>query len=342
MTDIALVTTTIHVPSLLRGVRDIGSDVEMFVAGDMKTPAADVEELCRDIGAYYLSPEEQWEAWPELSEIIGWNSIQRRNFAILAAVNSGADIIYTWDDDNMPRRDVFEVMRHALTDKRHATITANDSGWVNPGSYAVPMYWKRGYPYSLRAFDRPFSRKTTLSSSIPIDIGIVENFILGDPDVNATTRIEKPVEVEAHYQTLATSPKMSWAPLNTQSTAYRRELAPLLFVLPGVGRYDDIWAGYIAQRVMMETEYHILFAGETHQERNPHDLTKDLEQEIFGMRYTEEFCEILKSIPLKRGGSVAENLAILCVQIAHWFTHHELHQTAAFLRRWPDEVAKII
>ena len=38
---------------------------------------------------------------PKLSKLIGWNCIQRRNFAILEAYERGAEIIALIDDDNI-------------------------------------------------------------------------------------------------------------------------------------------------------------------------------------------------------------------------------------------------
>ena len=43
--------------------------------------------------------------YPELSDAIGWNSIQRRNIGLLYAYEQGADVIATVDDDNIPYDD---------------------------------------------------------------------------------------------------------------------------------------------------------------------------------------------------------------------------------------------
>lgn len=72
-------------------------DWELVVAGDKKTPAD--YRLERGI---YITPEEQEKYDPVLSEAIGWNSIQRRNFAFLWAKDMKADIVALVDDDNIP------------------------------------------------------------------------------------------------------------------------------------------------------------------------------------------------------------------------------------------------
>ena len=54
-------------------------DWELIVVGDKKTPHYDYNNL----NCVYLSPEYQEETYPELSEVIGWNSIQRRNLSLI-------------------------------------------------------------------------------------------------------------------------------------------------------------------------------------------------------------------------------------------------------------------
>src|SRR5215472_3795893 len=96
----ALVTTTIQVPKVLELYRRcaksaLRNDCLFFVAGDLKTPP----DL---VGDYiYLPPEKQQADW-KTSRVLPWNSITRRNIAILEALKAKADIIITVDDDNIP------------------------------------------------------------------------------------------------------------------------------------------------------------------------------------------------------------------------------------------------
>ena len=50
----------------------------------------------------------QHNKWNKLSRMIGWNCIQRRNFAILEAYERGAQIIALIDDDNIPYNNWFK------------------------------------------------------------------------------------------------------------------------------------------------------------------------------------------------------------------------------------------
>jgi hypothetical protein len=54
-----------------------------------------------------------------------------------------------------------------------------------------------------------------------------------------------------------------------------------MLVLVGVGRYDDIWGSYIAQRVMAETGHRVHYGKPfVWQERNPQSIWTNLRDEI--------------------------------------------------------------
>src|SRR5882724_6601092 len=95
----ALITTTINVPTVLELYRQHGPDVAFFVAIDRKTPPEALQFFNGLPDCHVVS--EGIPAW-KCSELIGWNSIQRRNIALLEAVKWGANIIVSVDDDNIP------------------------------------------------------------------------------------------------------------------------------------------------------------------------------------------------------------------------------------------------
>ena len=95
-----IATTTINPPTEALLKYASMPDWHVIVAGDLRTPHDLYENLDN---VTYLSPDNQLENYPVLSELIGWKCIQRRNFAILEAYKLGADIIAIIDDDNIPR-----------------------------------------------------------------------------------------------------------------------------------------------------------------------------------------------------------------------------------------------
>ena len=102
-----IVTTTINEPTLATlKFCEIAKNKgwKFVVVGDTKTPHEEYEKLQYDYPFFftYLTPEYQQEKYPELSEIIGWKTIQRRNIGFVYAYQNGAEIIATVDDDNIP------------------------------------------------------------------------------------------------------------------------------------------------------------------------------------------------------------------------------------------------
>ena len=347
MTDTALITTTIYVPQVLRQYRAADPDVLMIIAGDLKTPHAEVRALCRELGnAVYLDPQEQERLGYACSDVIAWRSIQRRNIALLEAIRAGADVVLSIDDDNAPRHpsgepDYFDLLRQAFSGPVGNAVTTAE-GWFNVGDAAEAPYYYRGIPFSLRsgvglAWDyedkrvRPGERR----------VGVVNGLIYGDPDINAIDRyISGEPRVDKYHllDAVYVNPRTTWTPINSQNTAYVRELAPLAFVLPGVGRYDDIWASFMALRVMEATDYHVLF-GEPSvvQERNPHNWLVDLDKELYGMKHTEAFCAGLKAVVVDPAKSVLDNLAAVA-QGACLLPPQARHFMSAYL----DDVARIL
>jgi hypothetical protein len=67
-------------------------------------------------------------------------------------------------------------------------------------------------------------------------------------------------------------------------------------------RMTDIWRSLIAQRCLWVLGQGVTFhPPEVHQERNPHDLQKDFEDEIPGYRQNEFIAQTLKNLPLRPG-----------------------------------------
>lgn len=349
MSDIALITTTITVPTVLAEYRRIGPDVEIIVAGDVTGPQAEIANFCHSINARYISYEEQGRLGYAVHDIIGPRSIQRRNIAILEAIRSGANIIYTMDTDNSLIDEQHFTNIHAhLSQPQTRTVYTSSTGWLDVGAFASPeTYTARGFPVT-----RWHESASYLTRRAQVHIGVFSSLILSDPDISAVERILLKPDVTDYdigvNHVITIDPKATWAPINTQATAVVREVSPLLFVLPGVGRFDDILALYIAQRVMQATDYHVGFGAPfVRQDRHEHDLLKDLEHELFGMRYTERFCDLLHAAPTSPDASIIDNLDAVCRHIEHhaWTDTDDYFlpdQTARFMNAWVEDVGRLL
>lgn len=342
MVSIALVTTTINIPHVLRRYREIGPDVAIIVAGDMTTDPG-CPELCEEIGARYLGPIEQEKLYPALSDLIGWRSIQRRNIATLEAIRSGADIVVSIDDDNEPvTPDYFRIIDRVFAGDMHIDGLASGYDWFNPGVFGATGYYYRGYPYSLRGADSSLYVRPGLAMEWDGRVGVLNGLVMGDPDINATERMERHPDVKGYRanKPIAINPRETWAPINSQNTAYVRELSPLSAVIPGIGRYDDVWGSYVAQAVMRATDYHVAYGPPfVRQERNPHNLISDLKAELYGMEHTEAFTAMLRAIGSVAGASVVNELSDIAALLG---AHGQWSHIGRFYDIWLDAVAEVL
>lgn len=302
----ALVTTTINVPTVLRRYRELGPGVRFVIAGDKRSPHNEIERLARELGGCdYLTPTDQAIGYPRLSQNIGWNNIQRRNFAILRAAELRPDVIVTIDDDNLPRGDYFSDLERTFREPSPVTATGP---WFNIGKLAGHSFRHRGYP----VFEP--SRADFVPNGKPARVGVVEGLIYGDPDIGAVERIQRNPRVLGYRRIadkgIRVDPRTTWAPINSQNTAWRAELAPLMALPPRVGRFDDIFGGFIAQPVLAARGEHIAY-GRPHvrQDRNDHDLFADLRAEMYGMRITPALIEKLDDARLNTEKDPTEALA---------------------------------
>jgi len=262
-----IVTTTINPPTDAIRRFDSIEGWELVVIGDLKTPKD--YKLERGI---YVSPEEQASYDKELSLCIGWNCIQRRNFGLLWAVDLSADIVATVDDDNIP----YDLWGQEITIGRETSVNfyRTDLAAFDPvGATNEGRLWHRGYPLQLLA-----TRDYSDSSRETIVPDVQADFWNGDPDIDAICRMEH--APECHFDVGCfpfAANKMS--PFNSQNTFLSGRCLRDYFLFPHVGRMDDIWASYYLQAKGATVVY---CRPSVYQQRNSHDLIKDMKQEYLG------------------------------------------------------------
>ena len=248
------------------------------MVGDKKTPHDDYFQLEKRFSNFkYLHPDEQEKKYKKISDIIGWNCIQRRPLGYIEAYNMGAEIIATVDDDNIPYDD---WGKNLLVNK---TVNVNlyecDAEVFDPLSITNQSHlWHRGYPIDLLKTRHNVNKKGKVKRKVLIQADLWD----GDPDIDAMARLTYRPSVRFDVDSPYCSNKIS--PFNSQNTFISREVFPHYVVLPHVGRMDDIWGGYIAQYYYPDS---VVYSKPTVcQVRNEHDIITDLEKEIIGYRYT--------------------------------------------------------
>jgi hypothetical protein len=308
-----IVTTTINIPVLLKAYAENAHswghrNVDFIVIGDRKSPP-DTADFCKTVPYFsceYLdipAQQEYLERFAPLWKHLRFDSIQRRNIGILRAYELGADVIITIDDDNFVMGQDFVGVHGLVGQRRELTAYGSTSGWFNVCSFLDVdegvSFYHRGYPQKVRWTEQShFVSSCRRTRRIAVNAGLW----LDNPDIDALTRMERQPVVRSVRlpggENFTLQPG-TWSPFNSQNTAIMRDAVPAYFLSPYIGRYDDIWAGYVIDRIAEHLGDAIAFGGPlVRQDRNPHNLWKDLDVERNGMILTDDFCAALRSISL--------------------------------------------
>lgn len=306
---------------------------DLIVAGDHNSPS-ELGDYVHELDGTYLTPEEQ-DDWP-FSAFIGWNCIQRRNAAVMTAYERGYRYVATVDDDNAPTSTwVSNHVAHLQGYLPHDTAYASgDRGWVDIGAFNSPPIRQRGTPFGAvyRHSTAPLPWRPKLFGGTEQAYSVVVSTaqVIGDPDCDAVMRITEDPQVKFAARNVVVDVRQ-YAAFNSQATMWDGEWAPLIACLPGVGRYDDIFASFIAKRIMREREA-TFFAGwpEVTQERNVHDALEDLCAELYGMQNTARFVSCLDATIL----DPAAPLDVMYQDCVDALEHFLPPQTVSFMNTW--------
>jgi hypothetical protein len=282
-----IVTTTIY--SVSEAIKKFVTfkNWKIIIVGDKKTPHNEYKLLQEEnSNVQYLSPEEQEINYNEISNLIGWNTIQRRNIGFLEALNQNAEIIASIDDDNIPLdnwdKDIIigkpTNTYHYESDK---SIVFDPIGVTNHTNL-----WHRGFPIQL-LHNRNNNFKITRKTIIP---DVQAMFWNGDPDIDAVCRLQyKPMcFFDNKYFPISTN---VFSPFNSQNTIFSRKALQKYVVIPFIGRMDDIWGGYYLESMGFNVVY---TQASVFQDRNIQNLTNNLKNEFIGYENTLNLLEQLK------------------------------------------------
>lgn len=335
----ALITTTINVPSVLGRYKALwnSSDVMFFVAGDQNTdPLA--AAYVHWIGGIYLGLGAQ-DSW-KTSKLLPVRSITRRNIAVLEALAWGAELIISIDDDNIPLSQYYVMQfKNLFSNPYDGLQVAGKGDWFDPGIWQFPLHYG---PVTQRGFPAELGSCRGLIPVGKFKIGLAQGCILGDPDTSAADRIRWRPEVHQVSEVLREGIVVhdKWVPVNTQNTAYLRKWAPAMFCAPQFGRCDDIYASLICERVMYPHGVGVhLGQPFVWQQRNEHDLQKDLEAEKWGMQHIVEAGRILKELDFDVSMPITEQVALIHGHMALHFKREGLLELA---KAWQQDCEKAL
>jgi len=319
---IAVTITTINLPTVVVKIVtqkiSSGDYLEVIIIGDLKTPLVTREYLNNlqtgnsEIVISYMDVGEQekrFSKYKSLWEHLPLNSFSRRNYADLYCLSEKFDYVIRIDDDNFPIDDNFILEHISALELKEIGVVADSLGWFNICKLLQEENGKEFYP---RGFPYPYREKVSKTKNVisKVKIGINAGLWLGDPDVDAITRLVLSPKATAINKTNLSNyialDKGTWSPINTQNTSYRGEILQISFVSPHVGRYDDIFCGYIARSILdqvnIQTSYGLPLV---FQDRNKHDLWNDEKLERFGNTSGVEIIDFVKQYKYKNNELLA-------------------------------------
>ena len=118
---------------------------------------------------------------------------------------------------------------------------------------------------------------------------------MGDPDIDAATRLAHPVEVTRyrldHSFFLAPGAR---CPFKAQNAALACAALPAYFLSAYVGHHDDIFASFVVKRIADHLGCGVSLGRPlVRQQRNEHDLLRNFGLERVGMGHVDSFTEAL-------------------------------------------------
>jgi Reversibly glycosylated polypeptide len=350
------------------GARD---RVRLVVIPDRRTPArlfdacADARRAGFDVLCPMVPEQDRLLAGLGVPTLVPYDSDNRRNVGYLLSWSSDADLLVSVDDDNFPvGADFLDVHRTVCAGPRPARVVHSPSGWWNPcaqlATVPTPIY-PRGFPYAQRAgrADGDGPADPTESTEL-VDVRVNAGLWLGDPDVDAITRIAMAPEVHDLTRPEAVLGATTWAPVNSQNTAVERGAVPAYY-FPRMGyrhqgqridRYADIFSGYFVQACAKHLGHAVRFGTPlARHTRNAHQLFTDLGQELPALMILEDLVQWLRGCRLEGDSYPAAYLslshqlqdAVEEMSGGPWTPELRgfVHQMAQLMRQWLRALARV-
>jgi hypothetical protein len=363
---VAIVLTTINDAKLLdvyyENLSNHGRLEETcaIVIPDRKTPSAAFAR-CRDLAKKGLrvncpSLEEQEEFLRRVGfspELVPYDSDNRRNVGYLMALESGADLVISIDDDNYCSEEDF-VGAHAVACglEVEAEVVEAASRWFNACTLLSldpeRTVYPRGFPYFVRQDGGSLERRRAR-----VTVRINAGLWLEEPDLDALTWLVAPTRAHAFRGPSVVLSADTWAPVNTQNTGLHRNVIPSYYYvrmgyeLGGltIDRYGDIFSGYFSQACAKHLGHGVRFGTPVAvHRRNAHDYLRDTAGELGGIRLLEDLLAWLPEQKLDgmTYGEAYESLSFLLEEAIWGFTgsiwtepaRAFFHELAYVMRCW--------
>lgn len=228
-------------------------------------------------GVYHLTWKNIKQDFKKNEWIFSRHNAGLRCYGFWKAYQLGADSIVTIDDDCYPADKNFIATHITNLSLRAPT------GWTT--TYPHPDFvFTRGVPYTIRD-----------KKPVVISHGLWTNKI----DLDAQTQLKHPnINMPPYPPFLQFIPPGSFFPMCSMNLAFRREAAPLMYFPPmgsdpagrpwGYDRFDDIWAGIFAKKIVDHLGWSITNGSPFVEHRKASDPHKNLKKEKGGLVINED------------------------------------------------------
>lgn len=326
----SVILTSINPPT--PAVRQFAAlpDWDVLVIGDAKTPP---DWHCRAVR--FVSADQQKTLPFKIVSALPWNHYARKMIGYLLAAQEGATLLAESDDDNLPE------------DNWQFPELEGCYEQIPQGCDIVNIYslftrqpiWPRGFPLTRITAPESILHPAALSPQ-SVRIGIWQALADDDPDVDAIYRLTSNTPCRFTRRAPVVLPPQTFSPFNSQNTAFRRELLPLMYLPALVNfRVTDILRSYVAQPILWAAGYRLGFLGPTvRQERNAHDLQADFASELPLYLDVERIITLVNE-PVQPENSIRDNLTHVYRHLARQGIVKEAELD--LLAAWLDDVASL-
>lgn len=274
---------------------------KLIVVGDFKSPPSYPVN-----GVDFI----RWDDEPDfdITNKLHTNSYPRKNLGYLLAMRENADAIYETDDDNTP------MVGWQIRKELSPVVGVEGVTWVNIyRRFTESNIWPRGFPVYRAGMPQhnPVQRTDPFMASFPVQQCLAN----GDPDVDAIYRMVFNKDTVFNVATGAYLEPFQWCPINSQNTWWFKSAYHLMY-LPSTCsfRATDIWRGFVAQRCLWADGHKVaFFTADMFQERNPHNINDDFNQEVGVYLNAERVVDGLSNLKL-RGGDHRYDDMVLCYE----------------------------
>ena len=214
-----------------------------------------------------------------------------RNFGFLKAFQLGVDVTITLDDDCYPVKKNNFLKTH-----------------IENLSFLAPSDWYPTYPHRKYFATRGFPYLIRNKKEVVISHGLWSKIL----DFDAQTHLKYPdLKVSVLNQNLMEFiPKGYFFPMCSMNLAFKTKITPIMYFPPmgydhkgnywGFDRFDDIWAGIFAKKIIDHLDYAVVNGTPFVEHRKASDIKENLKKEKEGIKANEILFHEVKKVKLTK------------------------------------------